>query len=195
MNALIVPLTAVRDQTLTVEAVVTEADLRPGKDAELHVGPVRLAGRLTEIGARYLFHGRLSGAFLRVCDRCLEDAAASFDIEVDWAFEQGPALRVEADEDTDEDDEEPLEDEPDVTRFEADEIDLRPRLWEELVLSAPTKVLCEEGCAGLCPECGANLNRETCGCDRAEEKETLENRGLAGLKDLFPHLDPDTPKE
>jgi uncharacterized protein len=27
------------------------------------------------------------------------------------------------------------------------------------------KPLCRDGCKGLCPVCGANLNVTTCGCD------------------------------
>ena len=29
-------------------------------------------------------------------------------------------------------------------------------------------VLCREDCKGLCPKCGANLNRGECGCSRRE---------------------------
>ena len=28
----------------------------------------------------------------------------------------------------------------------------------------PLKPLCDETCKGLCPQCGANLNHETCTC-------------------------------
>lgn len=37
-------------------------------------------------------------------------------------------------------------------------------LREDVLLSLPTKVLCKEDCKGLCPQCGVNLNEETCTC-------------------------------
>jgi len=35
---------------------------------------------------------------------------------------------------------------------------------EQVNLALPMKVLCGEECHGLCPHCGANLNRERCRC-------------------------------
>lgn len=33
-----------------------------------------------------------------------------------------------------------------------------------LLLEKPIKLICREDCAGLCPKCGANLNKKNCGC-------------------------------
>jgi len=44
------------------------------------------------------------------------------------------------------------------------EIDLRPAIREYGVLTLPMKPLCSSECAGLCPQCGVNLNRQTCTC-------------------------------
>ena len=49
-----------------------------------------------------------------------------------------------------------------------DELDLRPALRDELVLRMPEFVVCEEGCRGLCPKCGANRNRAACECVQDE---------------------------
>ena len=43
-------------------------------------------------------------------------------------------------------------------------LDLAPQVWETLLLLLPTKVLCREDCAGLCPGCGADLNEVPCSC-------------------------------
>ncbi len=43
-------------------------------------------------------------------------------------------------------------------------LDLAPQVWETLLLLLPTKVLCKEDCAGLCPSCGADLNEGLCSC-------------------------------
>ncbi|RKX30915.1 MAG: DUF177 domain-containing protein, partial [Verrucomicrobia bacterium] len=44
-------------------------------------------------------------------------------------------------------------------------------LREALVLRIPIYPLCREDCRGLCPRCGANLNREQCTC-APEEAES-----------------------
>jgi uncharacterized protein len=50
---------------------------------------------------------------------------------------------------------------------------------EALVLALPGQVLCTESCKGLCPHCGQDLNRGTCGCSRHETDERWNK-----LKDL-----------
>jgi len=37
-------------------------------------------------------------------------------------------------------------------------------IWEDIVLSLPQKLLCRDDCAGLCAQCGANLNQSSCNC-------------------------------
>lgn len=39
---------------------------------------------------------------------------------------------------------------------------------QAIILALPSKPLCKEDCAGLCPECGANLNRGGCSCVRED---------------------------
>jgi uncharacterized protein len=49
--------------------------------------------------------------------------------------------------------------------FRGPEIDLGAYLREVVALGLPVKPLCREDCRGLCPRCGADRNRESCGCD------------------------------
>jgi uncharacterized protein len=53
---------------------------------------------------------------------------------------------------------------------------------EQFYLALPMKPLCDSGCHGLCPECGTNLNRETCTCTHE-----WEDPRLAVLKTLKKH--------
>jgi uncharacterized protein len=41
---------------------------------------------------------------------------------------------------------------------------LADALAEQVHLALPMKVLCSAECKGLCPSCGANLNRDRCRC-------------------------------
>jgi len=46
-------------------------------------------------------------------------------------------------------------------------------------MSMPGKPLCRPDCAGLCPNCGANLNEGPCACQAPDEERW---RALAALK-------------
>jgi uncharacterized protein len=48
--------------------------------------------------------------------------------------------------------------EEEASRLEGDLLDLEPVLRDAIVLELPFQPLCRPDCAGLCPECGANLN-------------------------------------
>jgi uncharacterized protein len=37
-------------------------------------------------------------------------------------------------------------------------------LKEQILLALPPKQLCKVDCKGLCPQCGKNLNLESCDC-------------------------------
>ena len=50
----------------------------------------------------------------------------------------------------------PSEDE--ASRLEGDLIDLEPLLRDQVVLDLPFQPVCWPDCAGLCADCGANLN-------------------------------------
>lgn len=58
-----------------------------------------------------------------------------------------------------------LGDELEMGWFQGAEIDLRSLLREVVALAVPVQPLCREDCKGLCPRCGVDRNRETCGCE------------------------------
>ena len=43
-------------------------------------------------------------------------------------------------------------------------IDLGEEIRQEIIMANPARILCSKDCKGICPECGANLNIETCKC-------------------------------
>ncbi|MGH9057807.1 MAG: YceD family protein [Acidimicrobiales bacterium] len=45
-----------------------------------------------------------------------------------------------------------------------DHLDLAPLVRDALTLELPIAPLCREGCLGLCPSCGADLNFGPCAC-------------------------------
>ena len=43
-------------------------------------------------------------------------------------------------------------------------LDLREAIRQNLLLALPMKALCRENCAGLCSQCGKDLNEGSCDC-------------------------------
>jgi len=96
--------------------------------------------------------GSLTGRVETPCDRCAApaglDVAQRFEL-----FEEAPLSGEERVE-------------PGLLRRKGRtlELDVAGLLWEEFVLALPVKPLCSEGCMGLCPACGKDLNAGPCPC-------------------------------
>jgi len=109
-------------------------------------------------GKNYGVDGRLVGKLRLVCGRCLE----TYVFAVSRDFHLSLWLPV------------PLELVPDETELKKDDlvvrfiedgnINLDDIIREQIYLSLPMKLLCKNGCEGLCPRCGVNLNNDTCRC-------------------------------
>lgn len=168
---------------LPLEMDIPVRDVQPAHAADLPIERVVLAGLLTMVDVEYLVRGTLQGVFRGPCDRCLGAAEIPFLVDVCWMFEEGQAVSPLAEsEDT-------ALDSRDRRTFEGNEIDLGSAIWEETAFAAPGKFLCREDCRGLCPQCGANLNSESCRCRRGPDGcDAAGGKGLAGLASLFPEL-------
>jgi uncharacterized protein len=57
---------------------------------------------------------------------------------------------------------------PDAFEIVGDQLDLTSMVRELALLDAPKAPLCREDCAGLCPECGVDLNNQSCDCVPAQ---------------------------
>jgi len=117
------------------------------------VGPVLVTGQLQVTGqGEYLWRGGFHGVLQTECRRCLTEVSSDLDINVDAAiFSTDPEAA----------------DDPDFYPLleRASHIDIRDVAREELALAVPARLLlCRDECAGLCPNCGADLNAGDCGC-------------------------------
>lgn len=59
------------------------------------------------------------------------------------------------------------------------EIDITKEVRQQVFLAAPATVLCSVNCRGLCPRCGANMNKNPCFCHNTSGSGHFD--GLAGL--------------
>ncbi len=194
MSGLKIPLSTLERGECSIDTTVPESGLRPPEAKALEIGPVRIQGRITRVDHRFVFIGRLTGENRRPCDRCLAAAQVPFEFQVIWSFEPRP-VGEPADYAVERAGDDVEDSESDTVYFDGSEIDLASQAWEELVLSAPSKTLCRDDCAGLCPHCGANRNTAPCQCAGEAPQAEFGNSGFSGLAALFPELDPKRSKE
>ncbi len=116
------------------------------------------------------FRGKIRGKVSQSCDRCTEETISSISADFD-EFEACPQQILDDEEDIEE-----LEDENRVIIVEngVTLIDFSALLWEEFILTLPTKPLCTKLCKGVCPQCGKNLNEGLCACED-EDKDPRMN--------------------
>jgi uncharacterized protein len=116
--------------------------------------------------------GRLSTTVTSPCCRCLAPVVSQLDIQVSLAYagsideEDSAAEEIEL-----------QSEEIGLIPFAGPEIDVRPDLDQEIIMSLPQQPLCQETCRGLCPACGCNLNQASCNCE-----PPIFHAGLASLK-------------
>jgi uncharacterized protein len=129
---------------------------------------VTLVGTLVEV------EGKLFCRVVFPCSRCLTPVEQQLDLTVALSFSRQAATPTEASGEL-----ELTEDQVGLIPFEGDVIDLRLPLEQELLMSLPQHPLCNDNCAGLCPVCGADRNRNECNCD-----PPVFHGGFAALKSL-----------
>lgn len=52
----------------------------------------------------------------------------------------------------------------DIGYYRGEGLQLEEVLREQVLLAVPLREVCREACKGLCPQCGKNLNLESCEC-------------------------------
>lgn len=61
-----------------------------------------------------------------------------------------------------------------VVRHFGPALNVTQEIWESLILSLPSVVLCSDDCKGLCPSCGKNLNEGPCSCSQNVQDPRLD---------------------
>jgi uncharacterized protein len=137
--------------------------------------PVEVSLDVEKTGAGiFRVSGRAVTRLILECGRCLDEV----EVPVDARFElrympEEPATAAAS--------EHEIRDDDLTTAFYREgTLDVIEMLREQFQLALPMKPLCAESCRGLCPECGANLNRTECGC-----QPKWEDPRLAPLKGLL----------
>lgn len=138
--------------------------IRENRGAHEVVEDIRLVGKFaTQVEVR--------------CARCLEPVGESVAEEFDLLYRP---LGVDA-----------TSDEAAISRadteigyYQGDGLLLEDVLKEQILLALPVKQVCSVECRGFCPQCGANLNMESCDC-----VQTVSDPRWAALEDIRKKLE------
>jgi len=124
-------------------------DLDLDREQIKSIGPVRVEGQIENLGDRvFQVTGQIEVAANALCSRCL--TATQIRLSISFSLKFSDIISESENED--------------IIQFYGDEIDLYPKILEEIVLNWPSQILCKSDCRGLCPNCGANLNTTVCKC-------------------------------
>lgn len=129
---------------------------------EITLNYIRGNLRMSRTKEGILVQSHLETAFDDACFRCLDPIQHVLTLDIEELFAFNSATETEF-------------------RIEEDAIlDLGALLRAEALIEQSHRELCKPDCKGLCPECGANWNYETCSCS----DDTIDPR-LAILKTLL----------
>jgi uncharacterized protein len=175
--SLVLDLSRMREARERIERTIPPSALAvPGDEAYRVESPVELGFDIHKDGGQFHLVGSVKATLSLTCSRCLEDVPfpveASFDV-----------LYLPHAENVGEGEQEVEDDDLTTAYYRDDQIDLAQLVREQFYLAVPMKPLCREGCRGLCPHCGTNLNTGSCSCTpewtdpRLDSLKSLLERG------------------
>ncbi|MFN3920881.1 MAG: YceD family protein [Caldimicrobium sp.] len=121
--------------------------------------PFSVSLHLRKRGYEVIVKGFIKGVITLVCDLCLEEFHYNIEKNFEVLLLPKHSLNFEGERELSSED---LE----VSFYENSFINYHDIIHEEILLSLPFRSICREDCKGLCPHCGANLNKETCHCPK-----------------------------
>lgn len=129
-------------------------------------GLVELKLKLTNAETRILVQGTAKATVVLDCARCSEEFKLPLEVELEENFV--PVTSPEADVSG--------VDAYEVLTYKEDRLYIDEMLRQNFLAAVPMQPICRDGnCKGMCDQCGANLNTDTCSC----EKEEIDPRWVA----------------
>jgi len=134
--------------------------------------PLQAEVKIGKASRLVLINGKIQTELRLQCVRCLKEFP--YPLSTTFELTLQPLKEAPSEEET-----ELGSEEMELNFFEGGEIHLSEIACEQIFLEIPYQPLCQEGCKGLCPMCGKDLNLSACEC----VKEELTS-GFSSLKKL-----------
>lgn len=127
-------------------------------DPELNpVEPVQGSVTFLRTHEGVLVQGELASVFELECNRCLTTFHMPLSIDIEEEFRSAIDLTTGASLPIAPEEEDTVIDEKHI-------LNLTEVVRQLFLLAVPTTPVCMPNCKGLCPQCGTNLNEESCDC-------------------------------
>lgn len=140
--------------------------------------PIIYKGQISRVNMEYILDVDIYVTFKTDCDRCLTPTEKEIKVSLSAVLKDSSSKYLEQD-DSDTEDKSP-EDDGNIIYYENNKFDIEKYVIMQVLSSLPMKTLCDEECKGLCPQCGIDLNKETCDCVIDDTDPRLEK-----LKDFL----------
>ncbi|MBR5121887.1 MAG: DUF177 domain-containing protein [Oscillospiraceae bacterium] len=110
--------------------------------------PLSLRGSVCNRAGVVSLNYTVSATISHICDRCLNEFNREYSLELEHILVRSTSSQND-----------------EYVVCQDDTLDLNELAITDLLISMPTKILCDENCKGLCVGCGANLNVSPCKCN------------------------------
>ena len=163
------------DHAFSAEAIDYTPDLR-------QTGPLAVKGRADlivehrgpkETVQDIRLRATYDGPFELQCARCLDPVPEILHGEFDLIFRPHAA-------DANGSERAITEEETEIGYYDGSGLLLEDVVREQVLLSLPSRTLCQDDCKGLCQHCGQNRNGADCHCDAPSDLRWNALAGLAG---------------
>jgi uncharacterized protein len=145
-------------------------DLELSMDGYEFPEPIEASISAMKSGDEIIVQGRVSTTIEMECARCLDIFEMEINPKIQFVIQMLDSNQPEFSDD----------DDFVILPKTAVEFEISDRVRESIILELPIKPLCFEGCRGLCPMCGVNLNETQCDCTPDKSDERWDS-----LKQLF----------
>lgn len=137
-------------------------DLADDSNGEF-LSPVKIDFNLYRVNDMFRGDGSVETSLHLQCSRCLENFVFSIHSEFALNFTSEPDAEAESGSHAEY---EINAEQVGLVLIYNDEIDLIKVIQEQIIMALPIRPLCREDCRGLCPQCGADLNKGSCRCEK-----------------------------
>ncbi|MFC1568828.1 DUF177 domain-containing protein [bacterium] len=146
-----IPLTAIRKGETEFSFAVSDSNELEYKRS--YVDSMNIQANVTLLGEDVLVKLAIDADTSLYCDRCGEKFHHKIHGDITTLFTSDPQNMEGADG-------------GEVRLFDnhASELEITQEIVDALILSVPSKIICNEKCKGLCSQCGVNFNEKSCTC-------------------------------
>lgn len=118
----------------------------------------RVKGEITDQSGYMHLSLEVTVPYRTECARCLEPVEGDFTLQLERTVAaEGTMTEEQLEENIGE-----------YVVIQDAKLDLDEEIRQELLLSFPMRILCDENCPGLCPKCGKARRLGACGCPTSE---------------------------